>query len=109
MDTPDDDFLQFVTQAVEDAVTFDGDAATIASRAREGDKDAVTELTRAYAAIAVLSGIRLRPSWLPMPDAAQEAMLVLRRFIQEGSTAIAVELPAAIEATFAGFREPPTF
>lgn len=94
MDTAEDDFLQFVTQAVEDAVTFDGDAATMASRAREGDKDAVTELTRAYATIGVLSGIRLRPSWLP-------------RLIQEGPTAIAVELPAAIEATFAGFREPP--
>jgi hypothetical protein len=47
------DFLRFVTQAAEDAVTFDGDAAAIASRAREGDKDAVAELTRAYAAMAV--------------------------------------------------------
>jgi hypothetical protein len=101
------DFLRFVTQAAEDAVTFDGDAAAIASRAREGDKDAVAELTRAYAAMAVLTGIRLRPSWLPMPDAAQEAMLVLRVLIEDGSTAIAAELPAAIEATFAGFRRPP--
>jgi hypothetical protein len=106
MDTPAD-FLQFVTQAAEDAVTFDGDAVALASRARDGEEEAVVELIRAHAAIAVLTGIRMRPLWLPMPDAAQEAMLVLRRLIEDGSTIIAAELPSAIGATFAGLRQPP--
>ena len=106
MDAPAD-FLRFVTQAAEDAVNFDGDAVAMASRARDGDEEAVAELTRAYAAIAVLTGTRLRPQWLPVPDAAQEAMLVLRRLIDDGSTTIAAELPSAIRATFAGLREPP--
>lgn len=106
MDTPAD-FLQFVTQAAEDAVTFDGDVAVIALQARDGDKRAVEELTRAYAAIAVLTGLRLRPPWLPMPDAAQEAMLVLSRLIEDGSTTIAAELPSAIGATFARFEHRP--
>ena len=106
MDAPAD-FLRFVTQAAEDAVNFDGDVVALASRARDGDKDAVAELIRAYAALAVLTGIRLRPHWLPMPDAAQEAMLVLGRLIEDGSTTIAVELPSAIGATFSGFRKPP--
>jgi hypothetical protein len=101
------DFIQFVTKAAQDAVNFDGDAVAVASAARDGDKDAVAELTRAYAAIAVLTGIRMRPPWLPVPDAAQEAMLVLRRLIEDGSTTIAPELPSAIGATFAGFKEPP--
>jgi hypothetical protein len=107
MDAPAD-FLQFVTKAAEDAVNFDGDAVAMAARARDGDRDAVEELTRAYAAIAVLTGIRLRPPWLPVPDAAQEAMLVLRRLIEDGSTMIATELPSAIGATFARLRRPDT-
>jgi len=102
------DFMQFVTQAAEDAVNFDGDAVAIASAARGGDKDAAANLTRAYAAIALLTGIRLRPPWLQVPDAAQEALLVLRRLIEEGSTTIATDLPSAIEATFKGFRPPDT-
>jgi hypothetical protein len=97
MGTPAD-FLRFITQAAEEAVTFDGDVVALASGARNGDNDAVAELIRAYAAIACLTGIRLRPSWLPMPDAAQEAMLVLRRLIVEGSITIATELPSAIAA-----------
>ena len=100
------DFMRFVTQAAEDAVTFDGDPVAMASAAQGGDKDAVANLTRAYAAIAVLMGIRLRPPWLQIPDAAQEATLVLRRLIEEGSTRIAVDLPSAIEATFMGLRPP---
>jgi hypothetical protein len=100
------DFMRFVTQAAEDAVTFDGDPVAMAAAAHGGDKDAVANLTRAYAAIAVLMGIRLRPPWLQIPDAAQEAMLVLRRLIEEGSTTIAVDLPSTIEATFMGLRPP---
>ena len=107
MDAPAD-FLQFVTQAAEDAVNFDGDAVAMAARAQDGDRDAAEELTRAYAAIAVLTGVRLRPRWLPIPDAAQEAMLVLRRLIENGSTTIAAELPSAIGATFARLRRPDT-
>jgi hypothetical protein len=42
-----------------------------------------------------------------MPDAAQEAMLVLRRLIEDGSITVATELPLAIAATFAGLRRPP--
>jgi hypothetical protein len=98
------DFMEFVTEAAEDAVTFDGDAVALASAARGGDKDAVVNIVRAYAAIAVLTGVRLRPPWLPIPDAGQEAMLVLRRLIEDGSTTIAVDLPLAIEATFAKLR-----
>jgi hypothetical protein len=105
MDAPAD-FLQFVTKAAEDAVNFDGDAVAMAARARDGDKDAVAELTRAYAAIAVLTSIRLRPPWLPVPDAAQEAMLVLRRLIEDGSTTIAAGLPLAIGESFAELTEP---
>jgi hypothetical protein len=100
-------FLQFITQAADEAVTFDGDVVALASRARNGDNDAVAELIRAYAAIACLTGIWLRPSWLPMPDAAQEAMLVLRRLIVDGSITIATELPSAIAAMFARLRRPP--
>jgi hypothetical protein len=107
MDAPAD-FLQFVTKAAEDAVNFDGDAVAMAARARDGDRDAVEELTRAYAAIAVLTGVRLRPRWPPIPDAAQEAMLVLRRLIEDGSTTIAAELPSVIGATFARLRRPDT-
>ena len=102
------DFLQFVAEVAEDAVSFDGDVVAIASRARAGDKDAVAELIRAYAAIAVLTGIRLRPRWLRMPDAAQEAMIVLLRLIEGGSTTIEAELPSAIRESFAGLREPPS-
>jgi hypothetical protein len=106
MDIPSE-FLHFVTEVAEDAVNFDGDVVAMGLRARVGDKEAVAGLIRAYAAIAVLTGIRLRPLWLPVPDAAQEAMLVLRRLIEDGSTTIAAELPSAIGATFAGFRRPP--
>jgi hypothetical protein len=88
METPKD-LLQFVTQAAEDSVNVDGDAVTLASAALNGDKDAVEQLARAYAPIAVLTGVRLRPRWLPTPDAAQEAMLVLRRLIENGSTTMA--------------------
>jgi hypothetical protein len=107
MDVPAD-FVHFVTQAAEDAVNFDGDVVAIASAARAGDKDAIAELTRAYAAIAVLTGIGLRPPWLQLPDAAQEAMLVLRRLIDAGSTTIAAELSSAIAARFRGLRPPDT-
>jgi hypothetical protein len=100
------DFIESVTQAAEDAVNFEGDAVALASSARGGDKEAVADLVRAYAAIAVLTGVRLRPPWLPIPDAGQEAMLVLLRLIEDGSTTIAVDLPSAIEATFMGLRPP---
>jgi hypothetical protein len=100
------EFMEFVTQAAEDAVNFDGDEVALASAAWSGDKDAVANLARAYTAIAVLTGVRLRPSWLPIPDAGQEAMLVLRRLIEDGSTTIAADLPSAIEATFARLRPP---
>jgi hypothetical protein len=69
-------------------------------------KDAVEQLTRAYAPIAVLTGVRLRPRWLPIPDAAQEAILVLRRLIENGSTTIAAGLPLAIGESFAELTEP---
>jgi hypothetical protein len=103
MDAPAE-FMEFVTQAAEDAVNFDGDEVALASAARSGDKDAVADLTRAYAAIAVLMGVRLRPTWLKVPDAGQEAMLVLLRLIEDGSTTIAADLPSAIEATFTWLR-----
>jgi hypothetical protein len=98
------EFMEFVTQAAEDAVTFDGDPVALASAARGGDKDAVANIVRAYGAIAVLTGVRLRPPWLPIPDAGQEARLVLPRLIEDGSTTIAADLPSAIEATFAKLR-----
>jgi hypothetical protein len=99
-------FAQFVSQAVADALSFEGDAVALASRARDGDKDAAKELSSAYRAIAVLTAMRLRPPWLPRPDAAQEATLVLDRLVKDGSTTIAVELPLAIQKTFAAFRPP---
>jgi hypothetical protein len=98
--------VQFVLQAVPDALNFDGDATALASQAQEGDQAAISELTRAHAALAVLTGIRLRPSWLSKEDAAQEAMLVLRDIVEGGSERIAMELPGAIEARFAALEKP---
>jgi hypothetical protein len=105
MDTPTE-FLRFVTQTAEDAVKFDGDEIEFAHRARDGDVTAVKELSNAYRAIAVLTALRLRPRWLPAPDAGQEAMLVLDRLVKDGSTTIAIDLPLAIQKTFAGLRPP---
>jgi hypothetical protein len=105
VETPTE-FLRFVTEAAEDAVKFDGDEVQLTHRARSGDEIAVAELSNAYRAIAVLTALRLRPLWLPAPDAAQEAILVLGRLVKDGSTTIAVELPLAIRKTFAGFQSP---
>jgi hypothetical protein len=91
---------------VSDALNFDGDATALASQAQEGDQDAISELTRAHAALAVLTGIRLRPTWLSKEDAAQEAMLVLRDIVEGGSERIAVELPGEIEARIAALEKP---
>src|SRR4029453_15849290 len=71
-----------------------------------GDVTAVKELSSAYRAIAVLTALRLRPLWLPMPDAGQEAMLVLDRLVKDGSTTIAICLPCASRKIFAGLRPP---
>ncbi len=98
--------LRFVTETAEDAVKFDGDEVELAQRARNGDMTAVQELSSAYRAIAVLTALRLRPLWLPAPDAVQEAMLVLDRLVKDGSTTIAVDLPLAIRKTFSGLRPP---
>jgi hypothetical protein len=65
------------------------------------------KLMRAFAALAVLTALRLQPTWLPAPDAAQEALVALRRHIEAGSTTIAVELPSVIQATFERLRESP--
>jgi hypothetical protein len=92
--------LQFVMETVVDAVNFDGDVTALASRAQEGDQGAVSELTRAFAALAVLTGIRLRPARLSKEDAAQEAILVLMGIVKRGTKRIAAELPGAIEARF---------
>ncbi|HYZ13595.1 MAG TPA: hypothetical protein VFA08_08330 [Actinomycetota bacterium] len=92
--------LQFVMETVVDAVNFDGDVTALASRAQEGDQGVISELTRAHAAVAVLTGICLRPSWLSQEDAAQEAILVLTGIVERGSERIAAELPGAIEARF---------
>ena len=105
METPTK-FLRFVTQTAEDAVKFDGDEVELAHRARDGDVTAVKELSSAYRAIAVLTALRLRPLWLPAPDAGQEAVLVLDRLVKNGSTTIAVDLPLAIRKTFSGLRPP---
>ena len=97
--------LQFVMETVVDAVNFDGDL-TVASRAQEGDQGAISELTRAFAALAVLTGILLRPAWLSKEDAAQEAMLVLMGIVKRGTKRIAAELPGAIEARFDALEKP---
>jgi putative hemolysin len=104
MVTPE--FQQFVAQLAEDAVKFRGDEADLAARAREGDQAAVAELTSAYRAIAVLTGLRLRPLWLSEPDAAQEAIIVLNHMVEVGSTTIALDLPAAIATTYGRLRRP---
>ena len=103
METPTE-FLRVVIETAQDAVKFDRDEVELAHRARNGDMTAVVELSSAYRAIAVLTAVRLRPLWLPAPDAAQEAMLVLDRLVKDGSTTIAVELPLAIRKKFAGLR-----
>jgi hypothetical protein len=96
----------FVTETAEDAVKFDGDEVELARRSASGDVTAIKELSSAYRAIAVLTALRLRPLWIPAPDAAQEATLVLDRLVKDGSTTIAVELPSAIRKAFAGLRPP---
>jgi len=100
------EFVRFVTETAEDAVKFDGDEVELAHRAGTGDVTAVKELSSAYRSIAVLTALRLRPLWLPAPDAGQEAMLVLDRLVKDGSTTIAVDLPLAIQTTFSGLRPP---
>ena len=100
------EFVRFVTETAEDAVKFDGDEVELAHRAGTGDVTAVKELSSAYRAIAVLTALRLRPLWLPAPDAGQEAMLVLDHLVKDGSTTIAVDLPLAIQTTFSGLRRP---
>jgi hypothetical protein len=98
--------LRCVTETAEDAVKFDGNEVELARRARNGDVTAIKELSSAYWAIAVLTALRLRPLWLPVPDAGQEAMLVLDRLAKEGSTTIAFDLPLANRKMFAGLRPP---
>jgi hypothetical protein len=98
--------LRFVTETAEDAVKFDGDEVELAHRARNGDMTAIKELSSAYRAIAFLTALRLRPLWLPVPDAGQEAMLVLDRLVKDGSRTIATDLPLAIRKIFAGLRPP---
>jgi hypothetical protein len=101
------EFRQFVSEASQEAVDFDGDEVGLAARARNGDETAVAELMRAYAALAVLTALRLQPTWLPASDAAQEAMIALQRLIEAGSTTIAVELPSVIQTTFGRLSKPP--
>jgi hypothetical protein len=105
METPTE-FLRFVTETAAFAVKFDGDEIELSRRARDGDLTAIRELSNAYRAIAVLTALRLRPLWLPAPDAGQEAILVLDRLVKDGSTTIAIDLPLAIRKTFAGLRPP---
>jgi hypothetical protein len=105
MEIPPEVF-RFVTETAEDAVRFDGDEIELANRARNGDVVAIKELSSAYRAIAVLTALRLRPLWLPMPDAGQEAVLVLDRLVKDGSTTIAIDLPLAIRKMFASLRPP---
>jgi hypothetical protein len=107
MSEPHNEFQRYVDEMVRAALAFEGDVPTLAPRARDGDRKAVDELVRAYAALAVITGIRLRPSWLPVPDATQEAMVVLLRLIETGSTSIETELPVAVGATMAGLTKPP--
>src|SRR5918994_433663 len=95
------ELLRFVTETAEDAVKFDGDEVELAHRARNGDVTAIKELSSAYRAIAVLTALRLRPPWLPVPDAGQQGMLVLDRLVKDGSTTIAIDLPLAIRKMFA--------
>jgi len=105
MVTPE--YREFLNEAAQEAADFDGDEVALAAQARNGDMAAVSELIRAYAALAVLTGLRLRPTWLSAPDAGQEALIVLRRLVESGSTKIAVELPPAIHRTFEGLKHPP--
>ena len=100
------ELLRFVTETAEDALKFDGDEAELAHRARNADVTAIKGLSSAYRAIAVLTALRLRPLWLPAPDAGQEAMLVLDRLVKHGSTTIAIDLPLAIRKKFDGLRPP---
>jgi hypothetical protein len=100
MDNYSAEFLDELLKATRSGVDFDGDVARLASRARDGDKEAVDKLMTAYWSIAILLGIRMRPSSLRIPDAAQEAVIVLQRMIRAGSTTIEVDLAPAIRRTF---------
>jgi len=100
------EFLRFINETAEFAVKFDGDEVGLSRRARDGDLTAIKELSNAYSAIAVLTALRLRPPWLPAPDAGQEAMLVLDRLVKDGSRTIAIDLPLAIRKTFTGLGPP---
>ena len=94
------EFLDDLLEATRLGVDFDGDVAHLASRARDGDQEAVDKLMTAYWSVAVLLGIRMRPTSLRIPDAAQEAVVVLQRMIRAGSTTIEVDLAPAIRRTF---------
>jgi len=100
------EFLRFINETAEFAVKFDGDEVGLSRRTRDGDLTAIKELSNAYSAIAVLTALRLRPPWLPAPDAGQEAMLVLDRLVKDGSRTIAIDLPLAIRKTFTGLGPP---
>lgn len=100
------EFREFLADAARRAAGFDGDEVELVKRARDGDGAAVSELMSAYLALAVLTGLRLRPSWLSAPDAGQEAIIVLQRLAESGTRTIAVELPSAIQATFEGLSKP---
>ena len=106
MGTPAE-FREFVTEAAREAADFHGDEVELAARVGDGDSAALAELMGAYGALAVLTGLRLRSSRLSAPDAAQEAMLVLRNLIEAGSTTIALDLPSAVQATFERLKKAP--
>jgi hypothetical protein len=93
------EFLDDLLGATRLAVEFDADVADLASRARDGNQEAVAKLMTAYWSLAVLLAIRLRPTSLPIPDAAQEAVVVLLGMIRAGSTTIEVDLAPAIRQT----------
>jgi hypothetical protein len=101
------EFHEFLNEAAREAADFDGDEIELAVRARHGDRAAVSELITVYLALAVLTGLRLRPSWLAAPDAGQEAIIVFQRLVESGTRRIAVELPSAIQARFARMKQPP--
>ncbi|MEP6665556.1 MAG: hypothetical protein ABJA81_03815 [Nocardioidaceae bacterium] len=100
------EFLEALLDGARMAVEFDGDVVALTTRAHDGDPEALDDLVVAYWSIAALLGVRLRPIWLPPPDAAQEAVLVLQHLIEVGSSNIEADLAPAISRTFEALQRP---
>lgn len=106
LENSESEFVAGLVEGTKRAVNFNGDVGALLARVRDGEEAAGQELVGAYWVLAALIGVRLRPHWLTPPDAAQEAVLVLRRLVEGGSSTIGQDLGREIAEAFGTLREP---